>query len=314
MKFALKKSVSRSGLTAALSLAVLCSIPSLARADAVAQSILNITGFKITTPTATPVDGDVTGRGGVNASLNGASVASGPLTGGTYGQTVSLGVGYIANSKLLGAPTNTFSGGRSSVSGSSFSAIGASALADSTVSLRPAGFGTSDALTGTDFSFTFATLSASTVNIVFDADLFLRAFLAGNPILVSTPAAGATVNSTWSVSIAGINGDVFRWQPDGAIAAGGVIFGGVETSDPFSLTRLVSASRNLPTPQVVNSAGSFAARSNTLAAGNYTLTIQHKTDATANLLVPEPGTLALVGLSLVGLAVVGRRRAMRQAA
>ena len=312
MKFTLKKSISRSGLTAALSVAVLCSIPSLARADAVAQAILVLSGFTLTTPTAVPTGG-VSGIGSVNVGLNGVNVATGAVPGVNYGQSLSLGAGYVANSKILGSPTATFAGGRTEVTGNAFLPAGTFALSDSTVSLNPAGTGNSNTITGTDFEFTFALGTSSVVSVAFNADLFLRAFLAGSPILVTVPTAGATVNSNWSISIQGLNGLAFNWAPNGVLDQGS-IFGGTETLDPFALSRGITASRLLPTPQVINSNGTFAAVSNTLAAGNYTMTINHKTDAAANVQVPEPGTLALVGLSLVGVAAVGRRRAMRQAA
>lgn len=313
MKFALKKSVSRSGLTAALSLAVLCAVPSLAQADALAQSILSITGFKLTTPGTVPTNGGVSGVGSIDVNLNGVNAPTAITTFPAYSATNSLGAGYVPNTKILGAVTNTFAGGLTQVTGNAFTPAGANAISESVVSLKPAGTGFTNSLTGTNFEYTFALLQSSSVNIAFNADLFMRAFLAGNPILVTNPLANATVNVNWSISIQDASGTIFNWAPNGIIDQGS-IFGGTETLDSFSLSRGFSASRLLPTPTVVTNVGSFAAQSNVFGPGNYTLTINHKTDARANVQVPEPGTLALVGLSLVGLAAVGRRRAMRQAA
>ena len=130
-----------------------------------------------------------------------------------------------------------------------------------------------------------------------------------------TPPPGQVCN--------GAGSSVFAWTPDGIVAPAnpslgipaGAISGGIETLDPFSLNRGVTASANFINEDVISPVtGSFAARTNQLGAGRYTMTILQTARSNATIEVPEPGTLALVGLSLVGLAAVGRRRSVRQAA
>ena len=313
------KSAAPGKLVAGLSFAVLCTVPGAASADAVAQAILAVTGFKITTGAVNPT-GSVSGLGEVNVGLNGVSASTGPVTGPNYSAELSLGAGYVANSKILGAPTGTFVGGKTDVAGNAIvnaGGTGAAALSDSTVSISPQGFGNAATITGTTFDWTFTLTQSALIDIAFDADLFLRSFLSGSPILVTIPPASATANSNWSVSIDGTAGRLFNWAPDGTTGAlTGVnnLIGGTVTASAFSLNTGVTASRLLPTPLVTNSFGSFAARTNLIGPGDYTLTINHKTDANARVSVPEPGSLALVGLSLLGLAGIGHRRAKRQAA
>lgn len=327
MKFTLKKSVSRSGLTAALSLAVLSALPLVARADALAQGILEITGFKLTASGGI-ASGTATGSGVVTGLFNNVALPGVNVSTVNFTEQSSLGVGYTANTEYTGAVPGNFAGGSTSINGvaitnAPFSGLGATAISDAVVSLQPQGSGNVTSNTGTTFAYQFDLASASTVSIEFDADQFLRALLVGNPILSGT----ASASTGWSMTIAktcigftpppgevcnGAGSSVFNWAPNGQ--AGG-ISGGTETLDPFSLNRGVTASANFINEDLISPVtGSFAARTNELGAGRYTMTILQTARANATIEVPEPGSLALVGVSLLGLAAVGRRRAMRQAA
>ena len=322
MKFNLKKSVSRSGLTAALSFAILSALPGVASADALAQSILNISNFQITSAAGATITYSGTGA---NSSYQASLVGFGgcganniaglnPLLTCAVGPNSGLYAPGVPNFKP-NAPTGTFAGSSVSVTGNALAA-GALAKADNTVSLLPTGDGASISATNLSSDFQVVVTAPTTLSFSFSSLLFLRAYL-----FTSQPFLGgnSTANAGWSVNIRDNDNNgalVFSWAPDGTVNA---IVGGIETADSFALngTNNLSVNSNNKDFQY-NSAtaaltSNFAASTNTLRTGSYVITVDHKSQANSNLAVPEPGSLALVGVSLLGLAAVGRRRGMRQA-
>lgn len=144
----------------------------------------------------------------------------------------------------------------------------------------------------------------------------------GSIVGLPTTVAQAALSAVLTISLG--NQEVFRWAPDGS--AGGIT-GGSEDLDPFTLNNTISQKTGAgdtpydpttlggaivgafnPTP-VVPVANLFQAHTNSLAAGEYTVTLQ-MTESTAvtAATVPEPGTLLLVGAGLLSLVAISRRK------
>ena len=301
----------------AVGVAMVCGFSSTtARADAVAQAIINVSNFKIglSDPTAlgTPsfsntVDskGDLNGVQGLSTAIpNGATFCL-----GTCGS-------YVAGNVLLnGSPAvGTYAAGTSTITGNILGA-GANSNTDAVVSLNPQGDGTSQGNTGVTVDFTFVLGKSSTVSFEFDAFTWLRAYLAaptGGQHVVGT---GVQATSTYSISITDSNGSpLFSWNPDGSVTAGGAI-GGTEIADAANLNTNRGATASAANTQGTldrfygPASGHFAAVSNLLNAGTYNLSIRQTTLADANVTyIPEPASLALVGVALLGAGAVARRR------
>ena len=330
MKFALKKSVSRSGLSAALSLAVLSVVPSLAQADALAQSFLNITNFNIG---FNPANANFTASPpsvGINSSATFAGAAGTPVTTATSSRTVAgpNSAQYNQNTKIASPviPQFNYSGGFASQTGSSLpggGTGGAAALTNAVVSLVPgrAAPNSSSGANQIAQQFTVTVASGTGFTVGFNADLFMRSFLSAGPgaFLGGSALSKAVYSLTVSQQTGGSFNQIALWDPTNAVGTNGGFsceagtgITGCSATSAFRLNRTVDAFNNNEN-NVFSQTGLFNS-SFSLAQGTYRFQIVHDSQASAALLIPEPGTLALVGLSLVGLAAVGRRRAMRQAA
>lgn len=147
----------------------------------------------------------------------------------------------------------------------------------------------------------------------FNADPYLKVVLGPG----TNSGSKAEASLSMSIAIKDSEGNtVFSWAPNGA--PGGIV-GGTEVADEADLN--LSISQPLPGSTLFDPTGDasfgsgltllsnhFNAVTNTLAQGAYTLTFAMASDHALINNVPEPATLLLMGVGLMGLSFGQRRK------
>jgi hypothetical protein len=234
--------------------------------------------------------------------------------------------GYVDNTYILPVPT-THQGNATSFSVADADITSTAGLITSARNFAEAKVFENNTATGiagnsSIQSVTFTSAADGAFTFSFDAAPYIRAFLSAGSFLPSSALGSLAMNinivgDQSNVDVAS-RGLVFNWAPDGIV---GVILGGTETTDSFSLNTSVTATSVAPSPLDYNpdptsscNAGTcFVANTDPLKQGTYTLNVVMSERDDLLLNIPEPGSILLFGIGLAALGGFTRRRSMRPA-
>ena len=271
------------------------------------------------------------------ASLNGLNGSSSSSCGGSLALH-NCGVAPVLNATVVNAPGSTIARAENSFAFLGADNVNSYSNSDSVITAAELVTGTPTALSqvaesllningnaranseiqsNTSLTVSFAIVGGpATLVLSFMADPDQRAQISGS---LGSYLAQSNMNASITLTN-NTTGGVINWTPRGSVANDCSVSGAAsvctETADGANLNRNVTTGLNPSTVDnsydVANIFQNFGIHVTNLAAGEYTVGLNAVTSTSIRRAVPEPGSLALIGLALLGLGFGAARRQTKQ--
>ena len=154
---------------------------------------------------------------------------------------------------------------------------------------------------------------ATHFNISFDATGYMEAFIDSFPKLPVLASAITNYSQLFTLKELNTGLTILNWSP-GVAATKGVSVDGFDMNANLSADQITASfmPAQLPSGQLLGVAqfGSFSGKSSSLLTQGYSYQLTATTNASvsASLKVPEPASIALFGLGLLGLSQIRRKK------